>query len=133
MYLIRYDQAITYNNSELSGFFYCCGEESSCKGDEVVHATDWKLVKLADVKQEESNLISVTLSTCTGPSSLAYLWAESPVTITKGLNRPTKPNFDAEKVTREEILDEYTGTVGSCYNDIHLNFTQSSNLIHSKF
>ena len=74
---------------ENSGFFYCCGEQngtgSSCKGDEVVHATDWKLVKLVDVKQEESNLISVTLSTCNGPSSLAYLWAESPVTITKGL------------------------------------------------
>ena len=56
------------------------------------------------------------------------------MTITKGLNRPEKPNFDAEKVTKEEILDEYTGTVGSCQPDSAtvLNFTQRSNMIHSK-
>ena len=54
-------------------------------GDKVVHATDWKVVAMDDVKQEESNLISVKLPDCNGPSSLAYLWAESPVTVTHGL------------------------------------------------
>ena len=73
---------------ENSGFFFCCGENNSstCEADQVVHATDWKLVKMDDVKQETTNQIHVTLASCNGgPSSLAYLWAESPVTITHGL------------------------------------------------
>ena len=37
-------------------------------------------------------------------------------------------------MTREEILDEYTGTAGSCYPDTgtNLNFTQRSSMIHSR-
>ena len=72
---------------ENSGFFFCCGENNpnECLGDQVVPATNWKLVSMDNVKQTSSNMISVTLPQCYAPSSLGYLWAESPVTITHGL------------------------------------------------
>ena len=85
---VRYDEdPIAYLPGENSGFFFCCGERtnSSCNGDLVVPATDWKLVSVENVKQEETDMISISLPRCNGPSSLGYLWAESPVTITHGL------------------------------------------------
>ena len=85
---IRYDEdPIFYLPGENSGFFYCCGENnsSSCLGDQVVPATDWKLVSIINVKQMGTDLITVNVPSCNGPASLAYLWAESPVTITHGL------------------------------------------------
>ena len=85
---ITYDEdPISYLPEENSGFFFCCGENTpnECLGDQVVPATNWKLVSMDDVTQTSSNMISVTLPSCYAPSSLGYLWAESPVTITHGL------------------------------------------------
>ena len=85
---VRYNEdPISYIPGENSGFFFCCGENnsSSCRGDQVVPATDWKLLSIENVKQKATDLITITLPTCNGPSSLGYLWAESPVTVTHGL------------------------------------------------
>ena len=85
---IRYDEnPISYLPGENSGFFFCCGENnsSSCIADQVVPASDWKVLSINNVKQTQSDLINVTLPPCNGPSSLGYLWAESPVTAIKGL------------------------------------------------
>ena len=85
---IRYDEnPISYSPQENSGFFFCCGENNSstCIADQVVPASDWKLLSIGNVRQTQPDLINVTLPRCNGPSSLAYLWAESPVIATKGL------------------------------------------------
>ena len=85
---VKYDEdPILYLPKENSGFFLCCGENdsSSCMADQVVPASDWKLVSVNDVRQTQSNEILVTLPVCNGPSSLGYLWAESPVATIKGL------------------------------------------------
>ena len=85
---IRYDEdPISYFPMENSGFFFCCGENnsSSCQADEVVPASDWKVLSIDNVKQTQTDVIIVTLPNCNGPSSLGYLWAESPVTAINGL------------------------------------------------
>ena len=94
---IRYDEdPISYLQGENSGFFFCCGENSlsSCVGDQVVPATNWKLVSAEDVEQTGSEIITITLPNCNGPSSLGYLWAESPVTVTHGLPIYSTNNYE---------------------------------------
>ena len=86
---IEYDEdPISYLPVENSGFFFCCGLNhlSSCVGDEVIPATEWKLVRKEDVEQTGSKMITITLPICySRTTSLGYLWAESPVTVTHGL------------------------------------------------
>merc|ERR1711915_548807 len=85
---ITYDEdAIFYSPIENSGFFYCCSSNSSfgCNGDEVTPASMWKLLPESRVSQVDDNKILVEVETCEGPSSIAYLWAESPVTALHGL------------------------------------------------
>ena len=85
---VTYDEdPISYIPEENSGFFYCCGENNSstCQGDNVVPASDWKVLDFDNVMQTATNQITVNVALCNGPSSLGYLWAESPVTITHGL------------------------------------------------
>merc|ERR1719228_1618442 len=68
-------------------FFLCCGEGSSstCRGDEAVPADNWKLIPISDVSQTSDSVITVSVPVCDGPSSLGYLWAESPATVVHGL------------------------------------------------
>ena len=85
---ITYDETpISYSPRENSGFFLCCGSNnsSSCNGDEVNPATDWKLLPMSAVSQTSDNTLSVNVESCDGPSSLGYLWAESPVVELHGL------------------------------------------------
>ena len=94
---IEYDEdPISYLPVENSGFFFCCGLNSfsSCMGDQVVPATNWKLVSKEDVEQTGSKMITITLPNCYGPSSLGYLWAESPVTVTHGLPIYSTNNYE---------------------------------------
>ena len=94
---IEYDEdPISYLPVENSGFFFCCGLNnfSSCMGDQVVPATNWKLVSKDDVEQTDSKIITITLPNCYGPSSLGYLWAESPVTVTHGLPIYSTNNYE---------------------------------------
>ena len=85
---ITYDESrIQYNPHENSGFFLCCGAggSSTCRGDELIPAENWNLIPLSDVVQSSDSSITVSVATCEGPSSIGYLWAESPVTIVHGL------------------------------------------------
>ena len=94
---IEYDEdPISYKPGENSGFFFCCGENSSssCEGDQVVPATNWKLVSTEYVEQTYRHMITITLPNCNGPSSLGYLWAESPVTVTHGLPIYSTNNYE---------------------------------------
>ena len=40
---------------------------------------------------------------------VAALISPLKIAISKGL-KPEQPNFDAEKITKEEVLEEYTAT-----------------------
>ena len=94
---VNYDEeVISYMPQENSGFFFCCGENNSstCQGDQFVKASDWKLLHRSEVSQTKPNQITILVSTCNGPSSLGYLWAESPVTKIRGLPIYSTNGFD---------------------------------------
>ena len=52
------------------------------------------------------------------------------ITITKGL-KPEHPGFDAEQVTKEEVLDEYSGPINLSLTPgrICLNLTSAGDLV----
>ena len=94
---VNYDEeVISYMPQENSGFFFCCGENNSstCQGDQFVKASDWKLLHTSEVSQTKPNQITILVPTCNGPSSLGYLWAESPVTKIRGLPIYSTNGFD---------------------------------------
>jgi len=80
-YELIYDQPFTYDVTELTGFFYCCGMAGVCKNQVLANA--WPAVP-KDKVSCEPNTQTITISgiECTedGESlSLAYLWRETPI------------------------------------------------------
>ena len=51
----------------------------------MVPASAWSLLPQSAVSQPGPALLTVVLPPCPAPASLAYLWAESPVTTVHGL------------------------------------------------
>ena len=76
-YMLTYDQDITFNSSELSGFFYCCDATCATTND----INKWPAVESAYVKQVDSKVITIMkegTGECDTPS-LAYLWRQTPI------------------------------------------------------
>jgi len=86
---ITWDESpLIYNPIDNSGFFFCCGEdfEKDCAGDLEVPASDWELLPLYKIDHNGTeSFMRVSVPLCSGPSSLAYLWTETPATTIEGL------------------------------------------------
>merc|ERR1719239_1464959 len=78
---LTYDQPFTYDNSELSGFFSCCGEPGFCRNS--LRNADWPAVEKESVEADPSSLsIRIGARVCANEGevvSLAYLWRETPI------------------------------------------------------
>jgi len=78
---LTYDQAFTYDNSELSGFFFCCGGPGFCRNS--LRNADWPAVETESVEADPSSMsIRVGARACENEGevvSLAYLWRETPI------------------------------------------------------
>jgi len=90
MVSIDYTEQFEYKPVENSGFFHCCstfgsGLNTSCDGSDEVPSTSWSLLPMSSVEQTAEAQIQLSLPKCDGSASLAYLWAESPVTRVHGL------------------------------------------------
>jgi len=75
-YILDYDQDITFDSSELSGFFYCCAEDCTTTND----INNWPLVDPGLVKMTGSRNLTIAKGEagCTKPT-LAYLWRQTPI------------------------------------------------------
>ena len=76
-YFLEYDQDITYDSSELSGFFYCC--IADCVN--ALHLSDWPPVDPSKVRMTDSRRLAIEKTgagDCRG-GSLAYLWRQTPI------------------------------------------------------
>jgi len=76
-YVLTYDQDITFDSSELSGFFFCC--DASCATTNDINK--WPAVEPGYVKQVDSKVITIKkegTGECDTPS-LAYLWRQTPI------------------------------------------------------
>jgi len=79
---LRYDQAFTYNNSDLSGFFYCCGPQGYCR--DVRSGSEWPSLPTSEVLanlETQTITISLHLHQCQegDQTSIAYLWRQTPM------------------------------------------------------
>merc|ERR1719228_3252991 len=77
---LTFDQNIIYNDSELTGFFYCCGLPDVCKDS--TNASDWPLIKKEEVTfHPEIMSLDITPPQCGEDISfsLAYLWRQTPI------------------------------------------------------
>jgi len=76
-YLLTYDQDITYDSSELSGFFSCCGGDCAS----TPNSDKWPPVEQQFVELREGRVISINkegTEDCDNPA-LAYLWRQTPI------------------------------------------------------
>ena len=76
-YFLEYDQDITFDSSELSGFFYCCAEDCATTND----VTRWPPVDPAYVQMTDSRHLAIAkegAGSCPG-GSLSYLWRQTPI------------------------------------------------------
>ena len=79
---LTYNQAVTLNTAELSGFFYCCSDDTSCFA-----ATDfgyWPAITQEAVSLVGDDTVALLwsgLPPCPNGQlhSLAYLWRETPI------------------------------------------------------
>ena len=79
--MLSYDEDILYNNSELSGFYFCCQEsEYDCYDS---HTYKWPPVAADHTRQIAGNMLEIDLAgmECQDDMapSLAYLWRETPI------------------------------------------------------
>merc|ERR1712226_313277 len=79
---LKYDQEITYNNEEISGFYYCCTEYEECdRGSN----KNWLEVGKELVEFDETNGMTVNIKVgeliaCEiEVPHIAYLWRQTPV------------------------------------------------------
>jgi len=81
---VIFDADITYNDVEISGFYYCEEDIDAC--DEGTD-TKWVEIPKESVSQTNEREMFVDLSAFNGvpAGNLAYLWRESPVKKLKGL------------------------------------------------
>jgi len=76
-FILEYDQDITYDSSELSGFFYCCGEDCANTPD----SNRWPPVDQTFVQMTDSRHLVIEkegTGDCSG-GALAYLWRQTPI------------------------------------------------------
>merc|ERR1711970_58348 len=76
-YILSYDQEITFDSSELSGFFYCCASDCATTAD----SNSWPPVESGFVSlMDGKNIVIAKEGTgnCAKPS-LAYLWRQTPI------------------------------------------------------
>jgi len=80
-YSLTYDQPFTYDDSELSGFFFCCGQPGFCRNS--LQIADWPAIEKESVKVDMASMnIRIGARTCANEGesvSLAYLWRETPI------------------------------------------------------
>eukprot|EP00092_Neocalanus_flemingeri_P021849 GFUD01023702.1.p1 GENE.GFUD01023702.1~~GFUD01023702.1.p1 ORF type:complete len:260 (-),score=43.69 GFUD01023702.1:3-740(-) len=76
-YVLGYDKDITYDSSELSGFFYCCASVCADSHD----TNDWPPVDPSYVQMRDSrHLVIEKAGAGNCPNgSLAYLWRQTPI------------------------------------------------------
>ena len=75
--MLTYNQDITFDSSELSGFFFCCDPSCATTND----INKWPAVEPEYVKQVDSKVITIKkegTGECDTPY-LAYLWRETPI------------------------------------------------------
>jgi sialate O-acetylesterase len=80
--LLTYSQAVILNNDKLSGFYYCCAEDTACY--EAPNASSWPEVAKEGVALRDNTTVSFAWSSlllCPDSRlpSLAYLWRETPI------------------------------------------------------
>ena len=84
---VTYDQDITYDSTEISGFYICQNDEDAC--DSAASLEGWEEVAKANTMLEDSRTISIQLETIVKDSvevfCLAYAWRETPVKRYLGL------------------------------------------------
>jgi sialate O-acetylesterase len=82
--VLTFDQPITLNTAELSGFYYCCEQDSACFA--ASNQASWPEVAKEAVTASGDDSVALALSgllLCPGGAtttpSLAYLWRETPI------------------------------------------------------
>lgn len=75
LFEVTFDQAFTYNNAEISGFYVCCSSIASCDAAE----GSWTRVPkdAVTVVLEEKKILLDLSEGCN--SALAYAWEDIPV------------------------------------------------------
>ena len=75
-YILAYDQDITFDSSELSGFFYCCAKDCATTND----INNWPPVDPGLVKMTGSRNLTIAKGEAGCPKpTLAYLWRQTPI------------------------------------------------------
>jgi len=78
---LTYDQPFNYDDTELTGFFSCCGAPGVCRNQN--HASTWPAIGKDKVTGDPgSQIINISPDKCEGEGeslSLAYLWRETPI------------------------------------------------------
>ena len=80
---VTYEDDIVYDNTEISGFYYC--EESPLNCDDTNSVALWNEVAKGAVMQYDSKTLSISIAFTTEEFSLAYAWRETPVKRYLGL------------------------------------------------
>ena len=84
---LKFDRPISYDQSEISGFYYCCLDYEECDKD----AGAWFDFMKGDVEQVDPKVINIKTGNLIGWCEMevpheAYLWQQTPI---KGyLNAP---------------------------------------------
>merc|ERR1711962_896152 len=88
-YSLTYDQPFTYDDSELSGFFFCCGQPGVCRNS--LRTADWPAIDKESVKVDLASMnIRIGARTCAneGEISIAGLPLEGDAHSDSGLGSP---------------------------------------------
>jgi len=79
--VLSYDGAFTYDDTELTGFFSCCGAPGVCRNQ--IYASAWPEVAKDKVTSDTSSMqVRISQVECKGEGeslSLAYLWRQTPI------------------------------------------------------
>jgi len=80
-FLLFYDEPFTYDDSELTGFYYCCGPLGFCSSN--TNAGNWPALAQDEVEADVAGgVVVLALVECEEEGdmvSLAYLWRQTPI------------------------------------------------------
>jgi len=80
---VTYEDDIVYDNTEISGFYFC--EDSPLNCDDTNSVARWTEIGKGAVMQFDSKTLSISIAFTTEEFSLAYAWRETPVKRYLGL------------------------------------------------
>merc|ERR1711899_245251 len=80
---VSYEDDIVYDNTEISGFYFC--EDSPLNCDDTNSVSRWTEIGKGAVMQFDSKTLSISIAFTTDEFSLAYAWRETPVKRYLGL------------------------------------------------